>query len=270
MFSKLLALPFVLLLSYFGYMVWQGDESYLIYTIPLFLILVGIYVLAPQINWWWYERNPPDVDTPVRMMLERLNPFYKGLSEKDQQKFRQRMEMFVKGVNFMPKGWDKMPEDVKYAVAANAVQLNFNKKELLFPKYENVVVYPQAFPSPQYPESFHPSEVYKEDGVVLFSAEHLLASLMEPNKYYNVAMYEYVKVYMDAYPNKPLPRFTEEDWPALSKVSPFSETLIKKTLNVPDIDPSVVAASLYQTFPAKFKKIFPDKAKQLDAVFGVA
>lgn len=268
MFSKLLALPFVLVLSYFGYMVWQGNESYLIYAIPLFLIIVAIYILSPQLDWWWYERNPPDVDKPVRTMLERVNPFYKNLSTADKQKFRQRMAMFVMGVNFMPKGWDKMPEDAKYAVAANAVQLNFNEKELLFPKYENVVVYPQAFPSPQYPDSFHPSEIYKEDGVVLFSAEHLLAGLMEPNKYYNVAMHEYVKVFMDAHPNKTLPSFTEADWPNLSKCSPFSETLIKKTLNVPNIEPSIVATTLYQTFPANFKKIFPDRAKQLDAVFG--
>ena len=268
MLSKILSVPFVLLFSYLGYMVWLGNDNYILYTIPIIVILSLIYIFSPQIDWWWYQRNPPDVDKPVRTMLERVNPFYKSLSTEDKQKFRQRMAMFVKGVNFRPQGWDKLPEDAKYAIAANAVQLNFNEEELLFPKYENVVIYPQAFPSPQYPKTFHPSEVYKEDGVLLFSAEHLLASLLEPNKYYNVAMHEYVKVFMESHPTKQFPKFTEIDWPAISKVSPFSETLIKKTLNLPDIDPTVVAATLFQHFPANFKKIFPDRAGQLASIFG--
>ncbi len=265
--SRILSIPFVLLLAFFGYMTWRVDESYLNYVIPLVVILVLIYVLGPQIDWWWYERYPPDVDAPVRKMLEKTNPFYNRLSEVEKQKFRQRLQLFVTGTNYMPKGWEKIPEDAKYAIAANAVQLNFHKKDFLFPKYENVVVYPTPFPSPQYPEQFHPSEVFKEDGVLLFSAEQIMWGLLNPTQYYNVGMHEYVKVFMDDNPNIDFPDFTEEDWEGLSKAGPFTKEHIYNLLNVPDIHPKVVAITLFQLFPQRFVKVFPQQGRKLIEIF---
>ena len=266
--SKILAIPFGILFLLFGYLTWH-DDSYLLYLTPWAIILVIIYAISPQIDWWWYERYPPDVASPIRKMLETVNPFYKQLKEADKKKFRQRLELFVKGVDFMPQGWETIPEDIKYAIAANAVQLNLNKEEFLFPKYEKVVVYPTPFASPQYPETIHPSEVYKEDGVLLFSAQQLTGSFLTPNKYYNIAMHEYVKVYMDSNPTVSLPTFTAKDWSKIGKASPFSVQHIKTLLNVPDsdIDPTVVAITLYQTFPGSFRSVFPSEAKQLDSVF---
>ena len=138
--------------------------------------------MGPQIDWWWYERYPPDVDAPVKKMLDKMNPFYNRLNETEKKKFRNRLQLFVTATNFMPKGWEKIPEDAKYAIAANAIQLNFHKEEFLFPQYENIVVYPSPFPSPQYPEHFHPSEVFRKDGVMLFSAEQIIWGLLNPTK----------------------------------------------------------------------------------------
>jgi len=265
--SRILSIPFVLLLVYFGYMTYRVDESYLTYVIPLVIILVLIYVLGPQIDWWWYERNPPEVDAPVKKMLEKANPFYNRLNEEEKKKFRNRLQLFVTGTNYMPKGWEKIPEDAKYAIAANAVQLNFHKKEFLFPAYENTVVYPSPFPSPQHPEQFHPSEVFKEDGVLLFSAEQIMWSLLNPTQYYNVGMHEYVKVFMDSNPDISFPKFTEEDWDGLAKAAPFTKEHIYNILNVPDIDPTVVATALFQIFPLKFVKVFPERGKKLLEIF---
>jgi len=263
--SRILAIPVILLLALFGYLAWH-DSSYSPYLIPLVVLLVILYTMGPQIDWWWYERNPPDVDPPVKKMLASTNPFYKRLSDADKQKFRQRLEMFVLATNYMPKGWEKIPEDAKYAIAVNAVQLNFNKKDFLYPAYENIVVYPTPFPSPQH-KDFHPSEVFKEDGVLLFSAEQIMWGLLNARNYYNVAMHEYVKVFMDTYPTPAYPTFTEEDWLDLSKVGPYNKEHIHNLLNVPDIDPTVVAITLFQLFPEKFQQVFPKRGKQLVAIF---
>ena len=134
-------------------------------------------------------------------------------------------------------------------------------------RYENIVVYPTAFPSPQYPEHFHSSEVFKEDGVLLFSAQEVMHGAIKPQQYYNVATHEYVKVFMDKFPTPSLPRFTEEDWVALGKVSHLQEVHIQKILNVPDIDPTIVAATLYHSFPESFQQVFPEQARQLENVF---
>ncbi len=266
--SKILAIPFLLIVSIAGYYSWKVDDSYVFFILPFFFILALIYILAPQIDWWWYERYPPDVDKPVRKMLEKVNPFYNRLTPQDQTRFRQRLAMFVMGVNFIPKGWDIIPEDVKFAIAANAIQLNFHQADLLFEEYENVVVYPTAFPSPQYPKHLHSSEVFKEDGVLLFSAQEVMHGAIKPRQYYNVALHEYVKVFMDKFPAPSLPIFTEEDWSALGKVSHLQEINIRQILNVPDIDPTIVAATLYHSFPEGFKKTFPEQALQLGTIFG--
>ena len=266
--SKILAIPFLLIVGALGYYSWKINDAYVFYILPFFLVLAMIYIFAPQIDWWWYERYPPDVDKPIRKMLEKTNPFYNRLTPTDQTKFRQKLAMFVMGVNFMPKGWETIPEDVKFAIAANAVQLNFHQEDLLFEKYENVVVYPTAFPSPQYPEHFHSSEVFKEDGVLLFSAQEVMYGSLKPQQYYNVAIHEYIKVFMDKFQTPSLPVFTEEDWSDLGKVSHLKEVHIRQILNVPDIDPSIVAATLYHSFPESFQKIFPEQAVKLDNIFG--
>ena len=69
--SKILAIPFLLIVGALGYYSWKINDSYVFYILPFFLILALIYIFAPQIDWWWYKRNPPDVDKPIRKMLEK-------------------------------------------------------------------------------------------------------------------------------------------------------------------------------------------------------
>lgn len=265
--SRILSIPVILFLSFFGYLAWQ-DSDYALYVIPFIILLVLLYIMGPQIDWWWYERNPPDVDPPVKKMLKKTNAFYNRLGEADKMKFRQRLQMYVIGTNFMPKGWEQIPEDAKYAIAVNAVQLSFYKKDFLYPDYENIVVYPIPFPSPQY-KQFHPSEVFKEDGVLLFSAEQIMWGLFNPKNYYNIAMHEYVKVFMNTYPHNAYPTFTAGDWADLEQVGPYTKEHIYNLLNVPDIDPTVVAIALFQLFPEKFKQVFPKREERLKTIFQI-
>ena len=73
---------------------------------------------------------------------------------------------------------------------------------------------------------------------------------------------------MDKFQTPSLPVFTEEDWSELGKVSHLKEVHIRQILNVPDIDPSVVAATLYHSFPESFQKVFPEQAGLLENIFG--
>ena len=80
-------------------------------------------------------------------------------------------------------------------------------------------------------------------------------------------MHEYVKVFMDSNTTLSFPKFTEEDWDGLVKASPFTKEHIDNILNVPDIDPTVVATTLFQLVPREFVKVFPERGKKLLEIF---
>jgi len=87
-----------------------------------------------------------------------------------------------------------IPEDVKGIVAANIVQLTFGQKDYLLNIFERIVIYPGTFPTIQYPKHFHASEIFAEDGVLLFAMDHLMPGTLHADQYFNIGLYEYAFV----------------------------------------------------------------------------
>lgn len=166
--TRILAIPFVLLLALMFYLSLTVDERFSILIIFASVMLVILFVFSPQIDWWWYSRRPPELDASFRQLLRQRYPFYMGLSPEDKLKFRQRVALFRLAKDFMPQGMEEVPEDVQWFAALSGVHLTFGWEEYLLPQYEKIIVYPHPFPSPQYPDRFHASEVFPEDGVVIF------------------------------------------------------------------------------------------------------
>lgn len=267
MFARWLAVPFVLAAMFILYLALQGYYQYTSYLIVPLIMLAVIFVLAPQINWWWYKRRPPDLSPGLRALLEQAPGFYQSLNAEDKLRFRQRVALFVMSTDFMPQGMENAPDDVKTAVAASAVTLTFRKPEFLFPKYEHVVLYAHPFPSPQYPETFHTSEVYDDDGVLLFSMEHLMHGFMQPHLYFHSGLYEYAKVFMRVWPVERYPQLGEEHWPALERISGFSRERIEQWVGLRDLSLTAVAAVCYFVSPERFQEELPEFFQQFREMF---
>lgn len=268
MFSRLIAIPFILLTLFFLFLSWEVHRSYSIYVVPPVIIGALIFVLSPQINWWWYSRHPPDLKPVLRALLERAPGFYHSLSAEAKLKFRQRMSLFIMANEFMPQGMDAAPPDAEAVVAASAVTLTFGQEDFLFKKYERIVLYAHPFPTPQYPELFHSSEVYDEDGVLLFSMEHLFRGFLQPGQYFHIGLYEYAKVFMRTYPFARFPQVEEVHWPVLERISGFSRKAIEEWIGLPDLNPLAVAAAHYFVFPEAFKAEWPEAFEQFGVAFG--
>lgn len=204
MLSKWLTIPFALAALVFLFLAWEQDYQYAIYIVPSVVCLAVIYALSPQIDWWWYQKHPPELDPRLRKLLSDHLPFYQQLPAEGKQRFRQRVALFMIANEFIPKGMDSVPEDVKGFLAASAVQLTFGMENFLFDRFERIVVYPGPFPSPQYPR-WHASELFEEDGVLLFSADHLMHAVRSPQKYFHLGMYEYGRALSLCYPDLQLP-----------------------------------------------------------------
>ena len=256
--SRILAFPFVIGALVFLYLTWEKSESYAVFIVPFVVIGAIIYVFSPQINWWWYSRRPPELDPPIRQLLQKRNAFYQKLSPEKKKVFRNRMALFMIGNDYMAQVVESVPEDVKAVVAANAVQLTFGMENFLFPKFEKIVIYPKPFPSPQYPRKFHASEIFEEDGVVLFSAEQLMKSFVQPTRFYNIGLHEYAKVFRASYPEQVFPDLGEDIWQSLEAISGFSQEFITKWINLEVISPGPVSIAHFFVFPEKFKSVLPE------------
>ena len=256
--ARIVSTPFVIGALVFLYLTWENSENYALYIIPCVVLTAISYVFSPQINWWWYSRNPPKLDPPLRQILQKRNGFYQKLNPDKKKKFRERVALFMIGNDFMPQVVDSVPEDIKGVVAANAVQLTFGLPDFLFPKFEKVVIYPKPFPSPQYPKKFHTSEIFEEDGVVLFAAEQLMKSFIQSDRFYNIGLHEYAKVFRASFPNLDYPELGEDIWEKLEQISGFSEEFVTKFINLEVISPGPVSIAHFFVFPDKFKRILPN------------
>ncbi len=267
MLSKYIQLPLAIGALVCLYLAWEEGSRYAFYMIPFVISLAIAYVFSPQIDWWWYQRRPPDLPAQLRQLINTRFPFYQNLSAEDKTRFRHRMALYMEANEFMPQAMESMPADLKGVIAASVVQLTFGQEDYLLNKFEYIVVYPHPFPSPQFPEKWHVSEIYEEDGVVMFSADQLMASFVQPKLYFNIGLYEYARIYRRCYPDVAYPELGENIWEQLQEVSGFSKEAIEKWIGLPEPDPLAVATAHFFVFPEKFRGILPTMYEELAQVF---
>jgi hypothetical protein len=236
------------------------------------ILMAATFVMAPQIDWWWYKKHPQDIDLDVMQSFEKHLDFYKNLDEKDRLRFRQRVGLYLMSVEFMVPSKDEekqIPEHYKYWVSAFAVMTTWGKEIFTFEKYEKIVGYMQPFPSPLYTQYFHSCETFDDenDGVLLFAFEPMMNAVLNPLACFNPILYEYCKLFTTTYWSKKSD-FDESHWSVLEKISSFSEAKIKETIGLPNVDVRAVAMSFYLTFPQQFNRFLPEEAETMKEIFG--
>jgi Mlc titration factor MtfA (ptsG expression regulator) len=267
MLARIIAIPFMICALTFLYFTMTVDSKYGLYIVPFVVALAVIYTLSPQINWWWYQRNPPDLKAGVRRFFERFFPYYQRLSEQEQKRFRHRVALLIEANNFVPKGMEDVTEDMKAAAVANLALLTFGFKDFLLSRFENVVLAPKPFPSPQYPKNYHTSEIYEEDGAVLFAVEQLFQSFIEPHRYYSIGLHEYSKAFVRSYPDIEWPALPKDIWQNIAQISGMDEVFIENYINLRPIPARPVSIVHFFLFPTKFQALMPDLYQQYSKIF---
>ena len=266
MLSKYLIAPFVFGALIFLYLAWDVDSNYSIYLVPCAVGIALIYLLAPQIDWWWFKYRPPQLQGALRHMIKTRLPFYQNLSDDEKQRFRTRMALYIHANEFQTQSKNDMPLDLKGVIAASVVPITFGREDFLLSKFEHIIAYPHPFPSPQFPDKWHASELYEKDGVIIFSAEHLMRGFFESKQYFNIGLYEYARVFQLSYPEIKWPALGEEGWVKLERVSGMAQDALEEYIGLPDVDPVAVAVSHFFVFPEKFRVVMPEEYEQLNGI----
>lgn len=270
MLSKILAIPLALAALILLYLTWEQDMYWAPYLVAPVVSLAVLYVFSPQVDWWWYQRFPPQLDPPIRKLFNSYSAFYHALDTKDKEKFRNRVGLYMQANEFSPMGMDEVPEDVKAVIAAQAVQLTFQQEAYLLNKFERIIVYPDAFPSPQFPEHRHSTEHFEEDGVLLFSARHLMAGFVNPTAYLPIGLYEYFRIYRLSYPEQPYPKAPENALDLVVQISGFQPKALQDWIGLPGVDLQAVLAVLYFTHASRFSALAPELFRGFGRVFSVS
>ncbi|MEM1319533.1 MAG: zinc-dependent peptidase [Bacteroidota bacterium] len=270
MLSRLIALP--LIAGVFGclYLSLEFSDAYAYGIIPQALLLVVIYILQPQIDWWWYNRNPPKLDIKMIRTLDQFFPFYTKLSQQLKERFQKRLALYIFAHEYIGKDvLEEVPDDIKGVIAAMAVQLTFGHEDYLLTKYERIVIYPFPFLSPQFPRNIHASELFEEDGVVIFAANKLMDGVVKPKQHFNIGLYEFARIYTNSYPDQEYPQFDEFIWGKLEAIGGFTKQDIEKTIGLPEPDAQAIGIGCFFTFPDKFQQLLPNAFDRYQQIFNI-
>jgi len=257
MLSKFLLIPLAIMAIACLYLVWEYNlEPY--YIIPWVILGAIVFVMSPLIDWWWANRNPPQLDPMVEGFLRKFFPYYSALSIPAKKRFLNRVSLYMLATEFKAMAMEDVPDDIQALIACNVVMLTFGQEDYRLSKYEQIIVYPHPFPSPQFRKTFHSTEHYAEDGVILFSLEQLIPGATQKTKYYNIALHEYAKIFTLTYKDYSYPKFDDSIWEQLEKISGFKTEDVKNFIGLPTLEPLTVSINYFFIFPQQFKNVLPE------------
>ncbi len=268
--SKVLGTPITIgtiALAYYQYT--NGITIGLWILVPIFLMVI-LFISHGYIDYWYHTKYPVPLDKEVKRWINKYDTFYQNLKPSDKEKYEYRMSLYLEGRSFMSVGSEQkeLPEDIKAIIATNAIRINFNKKDILIGDFDRVFVYKHPFPSPKH-QYLHSVETDGEDGVIIYSLEHLIPGVVNPETYYNIGMHAYVKAFTLAYPTLNYPWNLDADWSDVESVSGLEKEFILSTLGVKSVDMFVVLGTCYFTYPKEFELKLPKLNQEMQQLFGV-
>lgn len=226
------------------------------------LAAAGVYTLSPQIRWWHWMRNPPDLPVALAPLLERFD-LYRRLDLAGKREFRRRAFLLKEGSNIQGQAIEQFPEDVKVMVAASAATISFFREDFLIGDFENVIFYRHYFPSPEH-DQLHCSELYVPDGAIIWTLNVFLQSVIEPRKYLHLGLYEYARALYSVTPalKEALVDKTLA-YAEIERVSGFSAEKLQAFIGLDELDRTAITHVLFFTHRPEMQALHP----QVVAIF---
>ncbi len=245
---------------------WQTNETYTWLMLLPAVAAAGAYSIAPQLRWAYWKRNPPDLPGAMAPIVDRF-PLYRALDLAGKREFRRRAFLIRENTEVTGMATDKIPPDVRLMVAASAATVTFYRADFLIPGFENVVFYKHLFPTPVH-ERLHSSELYPEDGVAIFTLNYFIRSVVEPDKYLQLGIYEYTRALFHTAPHVRealLPHTLT--YPQIHQLTDFSETALKGFIGLEDLDLTAITVTVFHTHAPAFATRFPEQLAGILRVF---
>lgn len=245
---------------------WQtGDVQSGLFLIAA-LAAASAYSLAPQLRWWHWKKNPPDLSTEMAPLLERF-PLYRALDLDGKREFRRRAFLLREATESTGMAIETIPGDVRLMAAASAATITYYREEFLLPGFENLIFYPHQFPTPEH-DVLHASEMYAQDGVIIWTMKYFVRSVVEPHKYLQLGFYEYARALFatdaDAAERAARHALTYEE---IHRLTDFSQAALQSFIGLEVLDLAAITLTVFHTHAAGFAARYPERFRGLMEAF---
>ncbi len=243
---------------------WTTGEVHSALIIVPLIVVAGVYSLSPQIMWWFWQRNPPDLPTDLAPLLQRFD-LYRRLDLAGKREFRRRTFLLREATHVHGQAIEEIPADIHIMVAASAATIGFHRREFLLEGFNTVVFYRHYFPSPVH-DVLHCSEMHSDDGAIIWTLNVFLRSCIEPKKYLHLGLYEYARALF--YLDRGLAGRMESlalDYPQVERLTGFSETKLKEFIGLDPLDLPAITLVLFHTHREEMSALAPLTLKEIEA-----
>ncbi len=254
--SRLLALPFVLLIVYY-FIHGQFQSEYLdeIILIPSMIVIVLLYVFNEQINRWWWTIRPLTLDPRIKSWVATYSPFYNSLTTAEQQRTENQISKFMltKEYTLKSKKDYQLEEDMKALIAHELYRLTRHLGDYRFPTCKHIVVYNHPFATPDY-EYLHSLEFNREDGVLILSREAIINGFNQGLDHFNVAIYGAIVIFIHENPRLDYPDIKDLTVDALCQDFAFNRESIESHIGPNKVSKIALLIYCYMEYPERLQQ----------------
>lgn len=253
-------IPLLMLMGVALLLTAQDSVQYGWLPIPIMVAIALVYMFGPQIKWWYWGKYPPDLSSRYAPLLDRF-PFYLALDAEGKRRFRSQAFLFRANTVYKGKAMPRVPEDIQIFLSVSAACLFHGIDKPPYDKADVVVAYPHPFPSPQI-ENLHRSEFFARDGVLIFSLPDLVQSVIEPQNFIHLGLYEYARVFLAEHGRLDFPSLR---WEQIEQVSAFRHEAAERWHGSGTLDVTAITLVLYFTHAKTFKETFAELYQEITA-----
>ena len=268
--SRILSLPIALSILTVLYVSYELEyQNAMIWILFPLVIATAVVIFQGQIDFWWNERNPVPLDPPISDWLKKYDPYYTSLDPNQRQNYDNRLVMYMQGRAFVSVGREHhdVPNDIQAIIASNAVKMLMSKKDYLLGDMDRIYLYKHPFPTPRH-QFLHTVETDIEDGVFIFSLEHLVPGMINPKEHYNIAMHGFAEAFQRVFPKEDFTYLDQITWDQIEEVGYHSKDKILKTIGFNQTETTTVAINHFFTHPRRFNLMIPAAYERLIRQFG--
>ncbi len=129
-----------------------------------------------------------NIDPAYKAPLQKHSSYYQRLNPSDKVIFEKRVQKFINHKKFIPRGMDRVTDEMKALIAGAAIQLTFGHPSIYFAHFRRILVYPDDYYS-EISRRYHKGEV-NMGGLIVLSWKNFVEGFIDNEDGRNLGLHE--------------------------------------------------------------------------------
>jgi hypothetical protein len=161
-------------------------------------ILIGLLAMVSIIIYYYFKLrhnyNKPEAFLFTRIQdkylvpLQKYSSYYNMLSYAERKLFEKRVQKFIDLKQFIPRGMDRVTDEMKALIAGAAIQLMNGFPKIYFAHFTRILIYPDSYYS-EISMRYHKGEV-NPGGIIVLSWKSFVEGYINQDDGRNLGLHE--------------------------------------------------------------------------------